>query len=405
MVNNNIRIFHACQGVFYKKVSTASYISDPTDHTFLSGVQSVGVNIDTPSYSLPDIGRSQRNYLWYDQPDIEITIQRVIDKDATPFYTPTSPPVDYNASYFLNNDNFGMSGNELPNYNIVLIYGTDAAEYIGKIIDPLDPNPEFIESITYEYCLLTNISYTISANETVTESLTFITKSSRRNTDYLESTDYTNVPSFPESADLVAWRHITGGTYPDEVTQTFTPNAELQGLQSIDISLTINYDELTDIGNWRGSELETGTDLKANEINKWKYIGIPLEVTCSFTGVATQGFRSGDTAFNRAVKNVDENFNTMANAAPGQTADTSILIAASIPLGTKIDEEEVYTYYIWDLNNKNYLSSVSYSGGDAPSGNIEITLEYANTFNDYVPYRITNQTEVPEMIARGSDIL
>ena len=51
------------------------------------------------------------------------------------------------------------------------------------------------------------------------------------------------------------------------------------------------------------------------------------------------------------------------------------------------------------------MSSVSYSGGDAPSGNIEITLEYANTFNDYVPYRITNQTEVPEMIARGSDIL
>jgi len=398
MVNNNIRIFHACQGVFYKKVSTASYVSDPTDHTFLSGVQSVGVNIDTPSYSLPDIGRSQRNYLWYDQPDIEITIQRVIDKAASPFYVPASTS-NYESSYFLSTANFGMSGDELPNYNIVIVYGKDDSEWIGKTT-PLDPTPDFIESITYEYCLLTNISYTINANETVTESLTFITKSSRRNTDYLEATDYTNVPSFPETSDLIKWDHITGGTYPDEVTQTFTPNAELQGLQSIDISLTINYDELTDIGNWRGSELSSGTDLKANEINKWKYIGIPLEVTCSFTGIVTQGFRSGETAFNRAVKNVDENFNTMANAAPGQTADASILVAATIP--TNVITNNIY--YMWDLNNKNYLSSISYSGGDAPSGNVEVTLEYANTFNDFVPYRTTG-SEVPEMIARGSDIL
>ena len=397
MVNNNNRIFYACQGVLYKKVSPTSYISDPTDATFLSGIQSVGVNVDTPSYSLPDIGRSQRNYLWYEQPNIEITIERVLDENTTPFYTPTtSPPVAYDASYFLNTANFGMSGNELPQYNIVLLYGADAAAYIGKVIDPTDPTPDLVESITYEYCLLTNVSYNISVGQAVTESLTFITKSTRRNIDYLEVADYTNLPTFPESASLVKWSHITGGTYPDEVTQTFTPIASLQGLQSIDISVGVTYSELPDMGNWRGSELDAGTDLKANELNKWKYINMPLEITCSFNGIAAQGFRSGETTFNRAVKNVDTNFNTNANAAPGQTADCPIKIAATIPTTNPL----IYTYFVWDLSTKNYLSSISYSGGDTGGGNTELTLEYANTFNDYVPYRHT----AIQSIVRGADI-
>ena len=59
---------------------------------------------------------------------------------------------------------------------------------------------------------------------------------------------------------------------------------------------------------------------------------------------------------------------------------------------------------MWDLNNKNYLSSISYNGGDTGGSIMELTLEYANTFNDYVPYRIGSGTEVPLMIARGSDI-
>ena len=212
-LTNNDRIFHACQAVLYQKVSPSSYVSDPTGASFLTGVQSVGVNVDTPSYSLPDIGRSQRNYLWYEQPNIEITVERVITSENTFFYatagTLAAESVDnYKNTYFLSSDgnNFGMSGSEMPQYNIVILYGPEGSGYIGKVVDPGDPTPDVIESITYEYCLLTNISYNITVLGSVRETLTFVTKSTRRNTDYLEAADYTNLPTFPETAEAVTWR-------------------------------------------------------------------------------------------------------------------------------------------------------------------------------------------------------
>ena len=154
--------------------------------------------------------------------------------------------------------------------------------------------------------------------------------------------------------------------------------------------MNINYSELPDVGNWRGSEAATGTDLKANELNTWKYINMPLEITCSFTGIASQAFRSGQlSTFNRAIKNVDTNFTANYNAdtsvrtaVGGQTADCQIRLAAAVQTATTD-----FNYFVWDLNSRNYLSSIGYSGGDAPSGNLELTLEYANTYNDFVAYK------------------
>ena len=79
----NDRIFWACQAVFLEERNTEEGNSgNPTNATFLDGVQSVGVSHDNPSNSLVDIGRHQRKYTQYQQPTIDITLERVINKGS-----------------------------------------------------------------------------------------------------------------------------------------------------------------------------------------------------------------------------------------------------------------------------------------------------------------------------------
>ena len=41
---------------------------------------------------------------------------------------------------------------------------------------------------------------------------------------------------------------------------------------------------------------------------------------------------------------------------------------------------------IWSLGEKNILTGISTSGGDAGGGNAELTFEYVNRNNDFVVY-------------------
>ena len=60
--------------------------ANPTDSTFLTGVQSVGVSSDNPSSSLMDVGRFQKKYHYYSQQQFEVTIERVITETDNFFY-------------------------------------------------------------------------------------------------------------------------------------------------------------------------------------------------------------------------------------------------------------------------------------------------------------------------------
>ena len=77
----NDRIFYACQAVLVVDRNTPTGDTAPTDSSskYLTGVQSIGVNTSTPSSSLLDVGRFQRQFHYYDKQEIEINIERVID--------------------------------------------------------------------------------------------------------------------------------------------------------------------------------------------------------------------------------------------------------------------------------------------------------------------------------------
>ena len=85
-------------------------------------------------------------------------------------------------------------------------------------------------------------------------------------------------------------------------------NLRILGINSINLSLSIDYSQIPDIGFWRGSEKD-----KEYEQNMFYYMNLPLQVTCSFTGVARRALEYGDFIWTNSaddvfLRNSDVNF-------------------------------------------------------------------------------------------------
>tara|TARA_R110000824_G_scaffold348008_1_gene534727 strand:+ start:330 stop:1589 length:1260 start_codon:yes stop_codon:yes gene_type:complete len=397
------RIFYAAQGVLIKERNTNSGSDAATVGTYLNGVTSVGINATLPSRSLLDVGRFQRRFHYYSPQEFEVTIERVLDKTSDFFYHVdpsdyTSGKEGYKTSHILAPDNIGCQGaiatataKALKNYDITVLYGDDS-------VDLIKDNTSDLKYVTYRNCLITNISYNISSNGAigVTESITLITKVADYDSD--GANEFTNLPSSAESGDIIKRSDFdllsssTNSILPKEVSNNesdfgngmFDLNPTLYGLESkkilginnISINASINYSELTDVGKRRGSA-ETGSSSATNqgEQNLWRYVTLPIQVTCSFTGTARQPFPAD-------MPNTDTTF----SAADGDTASEEwYKVNRPIRLvAEKFPSPPTPTYFVWDLGNHNYLTDISYAGGDTSGGNLEVTMSYQNDRSDIV---------------------
>jgi len=397
------RIFYATQGVLIKERNTNSGSDSATTGTYLNGVTSIGINGSLPSRSLLDVGRFQRRFHYYSPQEIEITIERVLDKTSDFFYHVdpsdyTGGKDGYKSSHILAPENIGCQGaiasdtsKALKNYDVTVLYGDDS-------VDLIKDNASDLKYVTYRNCLITNISYNMLAQGAagVTESITLITKVADYDTD--GANEFTNLPSSAESGDIIKRSDFdllsssTNSLLPKEVSNSdsefgsgmfdLNPTSyglegkKILGINSISINATINYSELTDIGKRRGSQ-ETGSSSATNqgEQNLWRYVTLPVQVTCSFTGTARQPFPSD-------MLNTDTTF----SAADGATGSTD-WYKANRPIrlvAEKFPSPPSPTYFVWDLGNHNYLTDISYTGGDTSGGNVEVTMSYQNDRSDIV---------------------
>ena len=360
MPDNN-RIFYACQAVY-------------VDSTYLQNVQAVGIDYSADATAIPDVGRSQQQRSFYSKPEITISIQREVNTTATPFYTPAAV-TSYANAYILKQGNLGTAGWDtrpavpaptppetdpparpadipLKEYSIEVTYGSD--DLSGRI-----------ESQTLLYCLLTEVSYSISADGRMTEDLSFVTRN-------LTKTGSAAAPiAAPLSGTMFKRQHLDVENedfiLPSDVKEIVDLDDVARAVQSISVSAAFEYGELTDVGKWRGSNLQ-------NEQNKWKYIQTPIGVTCEIAAVVRKSMVA-----EKNIKITDANFMPFSPAA---TPNREIKII----MGQELNK------FVIDLGKKNYLTGISYSGGDTGGGNVEATFSYANTNNDFVPYKGQPQT-------------
>jgi|TARA_R110000796_G_scaffold106734_3_gene217235 hypothetical protein len=412
----NGRMFYACMGVLVNKTGgrwgrlTQTGDANPTDSTFLTGVQSVGVSSDNPSSSLMDVGRFQKKYHYYSQQQFEVTIERVITETDNFFYHANASSyiasdVGYKDCHILKDDNIGCQGSTNPNsksirnFDITILYGEDTN-------NRLDDNTKVFQA-TYRNCLATSISYSMAIGGSITETIAFTTRGATYN-ENITASEYT-LPTSAQSGNVLKSRDLdllnTGPDWgtrysvlPEEVTRMFkaqndagdtqsegTPGTlqDILGLSSISVDVSIDYSEVADIGKWRGS-IDQGLQ------NLWRHVVLPVQVSASFTGVLRQPFprRSSPTSY---LPNTDTTFSEADGSTSSkdwQYVNREIKLVAKKFTATP-------NFFVWDLGKKNYITGFSYSGGDTQGGNLEGTISYQNDTSDIVLVRDTVVRDLP----------
>ena len=315
----NGRIFYACYGVAIKNGSDGS--DAPGDGDFIKGVQSVGVSGGPSASSLLDVGRAKRKFVYYNKSDMQVTVERYITAGGLMFE---------NDDDLLKTGQIGSMG-DLTGFNVSLMYGDDGSDALSSGAGAL----------TYRDCLLTSLSYSLTVDGPCTESATFSTRN------VTGGGGGFTVPGTEQGVTLKR-EHITGITMPSQVNALFSVGA----LQSIEIEVGIDYGELVDHGRWPGAEDQ-------GEQNSNRYVVLPIQPSISYTGVVRQG---GAPAIPNPADSLDETCKVVADAT------------------REISSPSLFT---WDLGTKNYMTDVSFSGGDTGGGNLTGTISYQNDRSEY----------------------
>ena len=342
---SNDRIFYACQGVYVRYGQGA--VPSGTA-SFLTGVQSIGVDSSIQHNNLPDAGRFQNKFKYEGRnKEFTITINRLLDKSSSTFFSCQYSSTYANSHIFAPN-NLGFQGDaDLRNYDIYIAYGEDNQSNLadGSLI-----------YAHYKACLITNISYNLSVGGRIEESITLVS----RQVEYSTGNPGNGAPQTgsTHSAETVKRKDIILSVLPTEANEAYITNSPLSvngksvnGIQSIDISIDISYADLMDVGKWNGYDVYA-------DINKYRIITTPAAVNCNFTGVTRTMFPANNYGVN----------------VPEAPKTRQIKIAASA--GSN--------YFIWDLGERNYLTDYSVDGGDISGGNIELSLSYTNEYADFV---------------------
>ena len=328
------RVFYACQAVYL-------------DGAFLKNVQAVGLDYANSTESLVDKGRGSQsantNFLFYNKPEVTVTIEKQLDINDNFTFRCTDGKL-------LTSTGVGNSGWDggLKEYKIEIAYGDD--DYTGG---------SNTDSITMKYCLLSEVSYSLSVDGKFTESLTFITNNIVREGSAAGSL------AAAQSGSLITRQHFGVATLPitgdkNEAKNFFADGSSDAALQSFSVSASFEYAELSDRGRWKGSD-EGNNPTKQNY---WKYVTPPVSISCDATAIVTKSLQ-------REILIRDSNLmETTSYPVP----DRAVKFTLGNSSGGTYDKEI-------DLGSKNYCTGIGLSGGDTGGGNVEATISYENTEN------------------------
>lgn len=321
----NDRIFYACQAVAIVKTGNA-----PAAANIARGLQSVGMNSNFSLDQIFEIGQLEIYENVEDVADIEVSLEKVIDGESL-LYT--------------------LASNGLAKTDLVAAVKNRSDVYLSIFDDAQSNATGQARNVCWNSgCYISNVSYTYNVDGNATESLGFV-------------------------GNDRFWNSVAGGTGSDPLTQFGTiTNGEFGSdepasgvVRRTDIDLTNST--LPDLvksqegdlandpvghGNYHLQSVSVSADFGQEnllELGRFgpyaKFVSFPIEVSCEFEVIAT----SGDL---KSVSGINKNL-----------VDQTILL-----------KDDAGT--VLDLSDKNKLSSISYSGGDAGGGNSNVTYSYTN---------------------------
>ena len=375
MPNNN-RVFWACRAVF-----TAPHGDDGSFPYLLKGVQSVGI---TTTFNLEEVFELGQLGLYEnieDVPDVEITIEKVLDGHS----------LIYEACTFSGGSIINRSNDRA---DVFFMVGPDTGEALNRVVEA--PSPAVVSC---SGMFVSSVSYTLPNEGNCTESVTLVGNDKR----WYHNTATAGIlpgahaiadlaPTFVDAAavgsnmddfgDLgVEHRPGVGLTntpvgvarrqdvnmllsfIPADVFGVDKTKANLAAGAAGNRSGAVQTSVVTAGNNWSTSlsaprahlvNITVSTDLGREELNELgrrgpyhRYVSFPIEVTCDIECYTVSGDMVDARSETETLK--DEKIFLYVNDA------TSL-----------------------DLGTKNKLSSVSYTGGDTGGGNATVTYSYSN---------------------------
>jgi len=350
MANN--RIFYAVHKVVIAPYNDYSSLNGDDE---VNGVQSVGITTTFNLDQVFELGQVETFENIEGVPDIEVTIEKVMDGDC---------PV-----YLLATQHSGSAATTLPTLTgrsngrchvILGIYNDTANSAHGVPVSEVFMSGMYVSSV----------SYSAQTEGSVTESCTLVGNDKTwLNTPTGHSTAFigTGCNSFENNDDTPA--AVTGVQRRENVVFRYPgTGVDVNGAVSGDgtilptdipgVSSSGTNDKTADVFGAHITGITASVDLGRDEIFElgrkkpyFRYVAFPVEVTTEITTYAS----SGDLV--------------NANSDQDNLSNRSIRIECSDGLRV-------------NLGKKNKLQTVSYTGGDAGGDNVELTYTYTN-FNAF----------------------
>ena len=369
-----------------------------------------------------------------------ISLENIFTAGGGPFYRPASNPSSYKDSHPLKPTNLGADGYSnnqagFRNFDITLLYGHEYNQYMGSAGDgspnerdeeifPEDPaytnpadDPQYparygaggeppnddsndsCSQMTYRCCRITDLSYSIPVEGYVTESITLETHTVTHNDGATVISSYPEIHSDFSKEPHIIRRHnllteINTSTFPEAVHRAFDMQVTkkgnqgevvpttipILGLQSINVSFSIAYEDLEDIGEFGGARGDRA------EQNTFKRVTLPTTVTVDFTGVVQ------DQLFGNQGKVTGNSQGELKDTLFGTPDGSETLGATKYETDQEVNIQfkkvirGVDKYFQIILGQKNYLTGISTTGGDTGGGNVETTLSFQNDHCDFITY-------------------
>ncbi len=446
----NDRIGYFSQAVYYK---TRIGAGDPlttsiADHLFLNGVQDVNVDREISPEQIPEFGQMTQDKLKYGKTKYNIEITRILgsleDSTAGDFFYNTSSQSTYENAHIANITNgIGVGNGKLRYYDITVVYGRDNVSNINSVFPPGEDPPATegeCRTITYRSAILNSISYNISTDGSVQETISLTAEYYEQDliTDpllFVDTNSDLGGVDLPRSAitlkrkdiildpDVVP--HAAGASplawLPLEVQELFNlgtekDNIPILGITSINISIDFQIRELANYGQWSGSDVYSTDAAQSSsnpdeggetKINQYKILDFPTSISCTFEGIVRDHYINSNLQatgnpsaiqppidkFDHLV--TDTHFSSYGTTNTGSNlyayyakqfqgnnkADREIRILALDPVYNGATRTPA-TYWQWNLGSKNFITDFSMSGGGIGGDPITASLTYQNNSNE-----------------------
>jgi len=328
MANN--RIFYAIQALGIAPHDVSASGGAPSGFETVHGVQSVGLNTTFNLEQVFELGQLELYENIEGIPSIEVTAQKVLDGWPLLYHlaTPNAP-------------SSGLVGRSNERCYVALnIYPDTFENASGTPLQMVGMSGMYVSALTY----------TLNVDGNLTEDITLVGNDKIW---YASGNGFTPVgfdgTDAPLSGSGVLRREnvVMGTSASGSIWPLDIPGININGqnpvdgdafaahIQTVTISTDLGREELFELGR-RGPY--------------HRFVTFPVEVTCAINVTSSEG--------------------DLVDAL------------ADPPGGTNLTDNEIFIYLtdgtIFNLGIRNKLSSVTYGGGDATGGNVEVVYNYTN---------------------------